>query len=1654
MNSQVQQPGIRMKAPSRFMIWIALAIATPFAKADLAADFGSITSTSAGLTVSGWGSPGSIARHGTASFPVLMDANGVAMMAAGRYNDSYASTAACAVAFSHNGPLNGGANSMPALLEASVKWASRKTTPSTITVGCGAGINTSFWTSRGYLVKSVTTTMSSSTNDLSGVDVFVFDWHSGYSASAVTKIQTFTAAGGGIVCGATPWALGATPSADAYAVMGAFGLTYSGSGWDGASPATVPSAAPSPYYSALNGSDDLIDDKEGLITMSLANKVIAAASIDQVLAVRTNVAALNADMETLGDSSHYGVIAPTAAAPIAKASKPVEASLARYQSNKYDAMTPAQLFAHPSASDFPGAPLAGSTVSRTVSVNGNTAADFYMNQGSKPVRIETGVYAAPGATITITIPSDKTGAGLQAHISPNGSEDQIWNQSNWTFFPKLWRRVSLTSATTQTGYVMGGLVTILVPAGSSLGTFDVTVSGALPAPAFTLGVNTDAEWNSTLKNNPAPYGFIKTDKLVMYVERPQLAALTNPTQIANHWKAVMDTADEYYGYSAWRKRGEAMASARYVAYGAAYAGYPTENGWGVGEDVFLNAALTNSWGNYHELGHGFQDNFDGAFVIATHAEVDVNLLPGMVTTMIHKRTAWDNASHSTFDSSTRISSRASFGALPAAQQTWAEACGNTVGYDFYFNIADSFGWVAYKTALTRLMNYLQNPTGSTDNDIKNLNTSDPNFKRNRFYILFCDATGRNLDSYFQRYGLGVTGRGYEITQSVKDLVAAKGYPVWTDNTAPSAISNPGTLTLAEDTMQGTLIHDFSVTDVDPGETHTYAITAGDSNGDFSIDPLTGELRVFSLDYERATSYSLTITASGNAVPFSGTRHTITRSFTVNVTNTPDAPVVDGELFTASSAMSAGTVLGTASVTIDPTRTVSSWTITAGNGSGIFAINASGQVTLQTPGSLGSPAAYQLTVRATDSAGQSGYGQVIVYANASLGLSEERWTGQVISGSPGYTGHLTSFTSAQNVAENYTRRLTGWLFPPSSGLYTFWIASDDGSTLSLSTNSSSANKAAIGAVSGYTGFQSWDQQGSQKSKTVFLKGGQPYYIEAIQNEGGGGDHVAVAWQGPGITRAVIPGSALIPAAPGVALNDYAPAAPTITLTSPTNGASYGSPASIAMAATVNDNGNNITKVQFLDGATLVSEDYAPPYTATLNTSAAGSHPLKAKLVYGTSTLDSGTATVTVTSSPTDTDGDGYPDTLETALGTNPNSSSSQPSSLYSGLKSWWRLNESSGTSAADSSGYQRTGTVSGGTWTTGKDANGLLLDGTDDTVLVGNSAALTGTTDFTLGAWVKVNSGSPLGTVIQQREPGGSGYIGEYMLNVNANGTVNFFVYGSGGYQFDLTSTTAVNDGQWHYLSGVRSGTTGYLYIDGVQAATATGTVQSLNALAVSIGYDYRDTNKHFTGTIDDVRIYSRALSGTEVMSIANPYLLPSPWTAQDIGSTGVAGTSTHSAGTYTLNGSGADIWGTADAFHYVWQPLSGDGQIIARVASVENTDGWAKAGVMIRESLTTGSKHAMIVISPSNGVSFQRRTATGGSSTSTTTAGITAPRWVRITRTNNTLATSYSSNGTTWTTLGSATISMAANIQIGLAVSSHNNTTDCTAVFDSVTVTP
>ena len=109
-------------------------------------------------------------------------------------------------------------------------------------------------------------------------------------------------------------------------------------------------------------------------------------------------------------------------------------------------------------------------------------------------------------------------------------------------------------------------------------------------------------------------------------------------------------------------------------------------------------------------------------------------------------------------------------------------------------------------------------------------------------------------------------------------------------------------------------------------------------------------------------------------------------------------------------------------------------------------------------------------------------------------------------------------------------MSGWLTPPTTGSYTFWIASDDASELWLSNDHDPGNASLMCYVSGWTNFRDWDANASQQSATVMLVAGQPYNIEALQKEGTGGDHLSVAWSGPGITRQVIDGSYMMAAYP--------------------------------------------------------------------------------------------------------------------------------------------------------------------------------------------------------------------------------------------------------------------------------------------------------------------------------------------------------------------------------------------------------------------------------------------------------------------------------------------------------------------------------------------
>lgn len=219
----------------------------------------------------------------------------------------------------------------------------------------------------------------------------------------------------------------------------------------------------------------------------------------------------------------------------------------------------------------------------------------------------------------------------------------------------------------------------------------------------------------------------------------------------------------------------------------------------------------------------------------------------------------------------------------------------------------------------------------------------------------------------------------------------------------------------------------------------------------------------------------------------------------------------------------------------------------------------------------------------------------------------------------------------------------------------------------------------------------------------------------------------------------------------------------------------------------------------------------------------------------------------------------------------------PAALLSNTPyAYWPLSEASGTTAYDGNGPWNgaySNCVLGVAGPQPPAFPGFPLtnctaqfNGVSSGVGLGTGPSLNGSTDFSVLGWIKTTANSS-GVVIQQRDSTGSGYVGEYQLSMNSSGTVSFWIYHS-GYQFQLTSSQVVNDGNWHCLAAVRQGTNGYIYVDGQLGASGSGAEQALSSgIGTYIGYDQRGSGNYFNGQIGAVALFTNALSATAIQSL-------------------------------------------------------------------------------------------------------------------------------------------------------------------------------------------
>lgn len=184
--------------------------------------------------------------------------------------------------------------------------------------------------------------------------------------------------------------------------------------------------------------------------------------------------------------------------------------------------------------------------------------------------------------------------------------------------------------------------------------------------------------------------------------------------------------------------------------------------------------------------------------------------------------------------------------------------------------------------------------------------------------------------------------------------------------------------------------------------------------------------------------------------------------------------------------------------------------------------------------------------------------------------------------------------------------------------------------------------------------------------------------------------------------------------------------------------------------------------------------------------------------------------------------------------------------------------------------------------------------------------------------------------------------------------------------------------------------------------------------------------------------------------------LPDGWLAADIGDVGLAGHDTYADGVFEIAGAGADIWGQSDSFRFVYQNFPTNGEIVARVTSIDNTHEFAKAGIMFRQSLDPSSPMVIFDVKPDGGTELMTRIPVQNGTTDVhfiTGTTVTLPVWLKLVRAGDDVRGLVSEDGVNWTGVGNSPFPFGRAL-VGLAVTSHDQGLLNTSRFDNVSVTP
>ncbi len=443
-------------------------------------------------------------------------------------------------------------------------------------------------------------------------------------------------------------------------------------------------------------------------------------------------------MHEMADGS---VIVPTATPPL-RPKRALERVLLAIQLDRIaeDVRKGRVVHAHPAAKDFPGLPEEGAPRVRV----------------SRPIDLgvegwhSTGLYAAPGDVITVRIPKDAVALGLRLRIGAH--KDLIWHKKTWKRAPAITAVRSLDRGESRVASPFGGLVYLVVPRGLAARSVSVDIEGAVEAPLFVLGKTSLDGWRSRIRKNPAPWGEVASDRMIVTVPSESLRELDRPDLLMETWNRVVELDEELCGRSAARKRPMRMVCDRQISAGYMHAGYPIMT-WMDQKTNLVDRAnlLSGNWGFFHEIGHNHQSR-DWTF--GGTGEVTCNLFSLYVFEKLCGIGLKDPRSRMSPEKRQKITRDWDFDHPDFGR--WKSK--PFLALVFYAEIAETFGWQPYQSAFRAYLELSKADRPKTDRE-----------KRDLFLIMMSRAVKRNLVPQFGRWGI-------PVSEDAKDKV--KAWPPW------------------------------------------------------------------------------------------------------------------------------------------------------------------------------------------------------------------------------------------------------------------------------------------------------------------------------------------------------------------------------------------------------------------------------------------------------------------------------------------------------------------------------------------------------------------------------------------------------------------------------------------------------------------------------------------------------------------------------------------------------------------------------------------------------------------------------------------------------------------------------------------------------------